>query len=109
MTTVSRYGKLVAHEGRGAELAKLLLDAADALAGEPGCLLYLVNRQAGAPDTVWVTEMWSSQEDLDASLAQVRGSGPAVEAMAFVGHAEMIELDALGGKGPGQGRPASAR
>jgi hypothetical protein len=24
---------------------------------DPGCLLYLINRQAGEPDLIWVTEL----------------------------------------------------
>ncbi|MFD0684048.1 putative quinol monooxygenase [Actinomadura fibrosa] len=106
MATVSRYGKMVAHEGRGADLARLLLGAADALADDPGCELYLVNRQADAPDTIWVTELWRSQEDLDAALARIRGSEEVSAAMALVRDAEMVELDLLGGKGLDHAHPA---
>jgi quinol monooxygenase YgiN len=100
MSRVARYGKAVAAEGRGEELARILVAAADAMAGDPGCELYLVSRQADAPDTIWVTELWRSQADLDASLEQVRGSDEAAAAMALVEGWEMIELELLGGKGP---------
>jgi quinol monooxygenase YgiN len=103
MSRVSRYGKAVAHEGRGGELARLLLDAAAELEGDPGCELYLINRQADRPDVVWVTELWRSQADLDASLERIRGSEGVAAAMALVDSWEMIELDPLGGKGPGTG------
>jgi quinol monooxygenase YgiN len=102
--TVARYGKAVAHPGQGEELARILLAAADGMAGDPGCELYLVSRQKDQPDVVWVTELWRSQGDLDASLQQVRGSDSA-RAMSLVASWEMIELDLVGGKGPG---PASA-
>jgi quinol monooxygenase YgiN len=100
MTRVARYGKAVAREGRGQELAELLLGAAADLDSDPGCELYLVNRQVGEPDVVWVTELWRSQEDLDASLARIRGSDQVASAMKLVSDWEMIELELLGGKGP---------
>jgi quinol monooxygenase YgiN len=100
MSRVARYGKAVAAEGRGEELAAILVAAGNAMAGDPGCELYLVSRQSGAPDTIWVTELWRSQADLDASLEQVRGSDDAAAAMALVEDWEMIELELLGGKGP---------
>ena len=55
MGHVARYGKAVAREGRGEALAELLLAAAADLDGDPGCELYLVNRQVGEPDVIWVT------------------------------------------------------
>ena len=101
MSRVARYGKLTAHEGRGPELADLLLAAAGRLESEPGCELYLVNRQSDSPDVIWVTEVWRSRADLDAVLERIRGSADTAAAMSLVQAAEMIELDPLGGKGPG--------
>jgi quinol monooxygenase YgiN len=99
MSRVSRYGKLVARQGRGAELADLLLSAAADLADDPGCELYLVNQQAGLPDTIWVTEVWRSKADLDATVARISGSERVAAAMALVETGETIELELLGGKG----------
>jgi quinol monooxygenase YgiN len=96
---VARYGKAIAREGGGEELARLLLAAADGLSDDPGCLLYLINRQTNAPDIVWVTELWRSQADLDASIAKIGGSADVAAVMALVDDWEMIELDLLGGKG----------
>jgi quinol monooxygenase YgiN len=107
MNQVARYGKLVAYEGRGLELAELLLKAAQELADDPRCELYLVNRQAGESDTIWVTELWRSQADLDASIEQIRGSKDVAAAMALVKAAEMVELELLGGKGSGAVRTAA--
>jgi quinol monooxygenase YgiN len=101
MSQVARYGKLVAHEGHGTELAELLLKAAGNLADDPRCELYLINRQADEPDTIWVTELWRSQADLDASIEQISGSEGVAAAMALVKAAKMIELEPLGGKGTG--------
>ena len=101
MSQVARYGKAVAKQGKGGELAELLLAAAAELEADPGCELYLINRQAGSPDVIWVTELWRSQADLDASLEQVRGGDQAAAAMALVDDWQMIELELLGGKGSG--------
>lgn len=99
MERIARYGKFVAKDGQGQELAELLLGAAGALENERGCELYLVNRQTDAPDTVWVTELWRSKADLDAALKQVAGSSEASAALRLVRSAETIELDLLGGAG----------
>jgi quinol monooxygenase YgiN len=100
MDRIARYGKATARQGEGARLAELLLAAAEDLGGEPGCELYLVSRQAGDEDVIWVTELWRSQADLDASLERIRGSADVGAAMALVDDWQMIELDLLGGKGP---------
>jgi len=99
MPEVARYGRAVAREGHGGDLADRLLAAAEALRDDPGCLLYLINREAGKPDVVWVTELWRSQADLDASLERIRASNDVAEVMSLVYDWEMIELELLGGKG----------
>lgn len=100
MSRVARYGKATAREGQGQELAERLLAAAAELEADPGCELYLINRQAGEPDVIWVTELWASQAALDASIEQIRGSDDVAAVMALVEDWEMIELELLGGKGP---------
>lgn len=100
MSRVARYGKLIAHEGRGGEIAEHLLAAAGDLSGDPGCELYLVNRARDEPDVIWVTELWRSQEDLDASIEKIRESEAVAAVMRLVKEHEMVELDLLGGKGP---------
>ena len=99
MARVARYGKAKARAGRGHELADVLLAAAAELEDDPGCQLYLINRQAGEPDVIWVTELWRDQAALDASLERIRGSEGVAAAMALVEDWEMIELEQLGGKG----------
>jgi quinol monooxygenase YgiN len=97
MSRVARYGKAVAREGCGEELARLLVAVAGTFADDPGCVLYLINRQKTAPDIIWITELWRSQAELDTSIAKIGGSADAV--MALVDDWEMIELELLGGKG----------
>lgn len=99
MSKVARYAKFTAKPGEAARLAELLVAAAASLDADPGCELYLVNRQVDDADVVWVTEVWRSQADVDASVAQLRDDPRVAEVMALVVNAEMIELDPRGGKG----------
>ena len=98
MPQIARYAKSTAKPGHGDELAKLLLAAAAELEDDPGCELYLINRERGKADVVWVTELWRSQADLDASLERIRGSDDVARVMELVADWEMVELDLLGGK-----------
>ncbi|HTX12351.1 MAG TPA: antibiotic biosynthesis monooxygenase [Solirubrobacteraceae bacterium] len=103
MAGVGRYMKFTAQPGRVDELAELLLKAAASLSETPGCELYVINRAADQPDVVWVTELWMSQDAIDASLEQLR-AGDAKAQVAelqalLAGPPERIELTPLGGVG----------
>lgn len=103
MSGVGRYVKFTAQPGRGEEVAELLLGAADSLRDVAGCELYLINRAASEPDVVWVTELWLSQEALDASLEQLQtdeGKARIGQVMAQLATApELTELEPVGGVG----------
>ena len=49
MSRVARYAKMVGKDRKGPEAPERLLAAAAALQADPGCELYLINRQAGSP------------------------------------------------------------
>ena len=68
MGRVGRYVQLKAREGQRDALVEHMLGAAQLLADVPGCELYVINTSATETDTVWVTEVWSTQAELDASL-----------------------------------------
>ena len=93
-------GKMVAVPGRGDELARHLLDAASALGGVAGCHLYVVSRDPGDPDAVWVVEVWESAEahraslELEAVQQLIARARPVIAGMG-----ERIELEPVGGKG----------
>lgn len=103
MSTVGRYVKLTARAGDGDALARLMLAVAASLESTAGCELYLINRAASEPDVVWVTELWRSQAELDASLAALQtdgGRAQLAEVMALLtGPPERIDLEPLGGVG----------
>lgn len=84
MGSVTQYGRMTAHEGRGGEPAEVLPEAAEGPRGDSRGELDLVERQADHPDALWVTGMWRSRSDLDAPSARVRGSEAAAAAKALV-------------------------
>ena len=103
MTGAGRYAKFTTQPGRGDEVAQLLLRAADSLRDTAGCELYLINRSRSEPDVVWVTELWLSQEALDASLEHLdtdEGKAQIAEVIGLLARPpELTELEPLGGVG----------
>jgi quinol monooxygenase YgiN len=100
---LGRYMKFTAQPGVGDKVAELLLRTAESLGAVAGCELYVVNRSIAEPDVVWVTELWMSQEALDASLGQLdteEGRNQVAEVMSLLaGPPERIDLEPLGGVG----------
>ena len=62
-------GKLKAHPGQRDALIDYLLRASDLMPEMEGCYLYVVSKAADDPDILWITEVWRSREDHQASLA----------------------------------------
>ena len=58
-------GKMTAHPGQRDALIEILVADTDAM---PGCLSYIVSRDAREADALWVTEVWRSQDDHRNSL-----------------------------------------
>ena len=99
MASVGRYAKATAKPGRGDELARLMLEVAASLQNTPGCELYVVNRDAADRDVVWVTELWRSQEVLDASLEAEGAQEQIARVRDLVQDFERIDVEPLGGVG----------
>ena len=72
--------KLTAGLGKREELMALLRESA---AGMPGCLSYVVAKDAADQNLVWVTELWESQASHDSSLflPQVKQAIPRSRAL----------------------------
>jgi quinol monooxygenase YgiN len=58
-------GKMTAKPGQRDRLIALVLEGADAM---PGCLSYIVARDADDANGIWITEVWDSKESHAASL-----------------------------------------
>jgi quinol monooxygenase YgiN/mannose-6-phosphate isomerase-like protein (cupin superfamily) len=111
MTALARYARMVAKPGSGDALTAKMLEVAATLSEVPGCMQYVVNRQEGEPDVLWVTELWRSQDDIDAAL-KAAGSGelmPAVLALLEPDKGERVDLEPVGGVGFTDGAEGSAK
>jgi quinol monooxygenase YgiN len=88
-------GKLIAIPGSRDELINTLLDA---IGDMPGCLSYVIARDAADENAIWITEVWDSQASHAASL-----SLPAVQQAVtlgkplIAGFGERIVTDPVGG------------
>ncbi len=97
---IGRYVRMTARSGQGAVLADKLLTVAEELRDTPGCELYVINRAADEPDSVWVTEVWSDREASDSALSQDLGEVGIDEILQLLaGPPELVELTPLGGPG----------
>jgi len=99
------HAKIRSQEGQRDALIAVLLDAAAALQQVPGCQLYLVSVLASEPDTVWVTEVWRSQEEHQASLTREDVQPILARGRPLIAAFERIEIELLGGKGLSAGMP----
>ena len=57
--------KLTVAAGKREQMIEVLRDSAGDM---PGCMSYVVAKDSGDADTLWVTEVWDSVESHDASL-----------------------------------------
>lgn len=101
MTFYGLHGVLKAQEGKGNDLATILLEASHLVSQSEGCYLYLISNDNLDKNEVWITEVWRNKSDHDKSLQE-----PAVKAL--ISRAIPIlngdpqkgqELDVLGGHG----------
>ncbi len=101
MNKYGLHGHLKASPGKGGQLANILLEAAQLVSTAKGCQIYFISRTEAEPDTVWITEVWDSPADHEASL-QVPGVreliGQAMPILAESPQRGQI-LNVLGGHG----------
>jgi quinol monooxygenase YgiN len=90
-------GKMNAVSGQRDALAAILLEGTHAM---PGCLSYIIARDPGDDDALWITEVWDSQASHKASL-----SLPSVQAAIakgrplIAGFSNRVETTPIGGHG----------
>jgi quinol monooxygenase YgiN len=90
-------GSFSAHPGRRDELIAMMTASVGDM---PGCLSYVVARDASDPDKLWVTEVWDSAESHRASLTLPSVAGVIKQAMPLIASfGEHIETAPVGGKG----------
>lgn len=90
-------GKMKTAPGQRDEVIAILLEGTAAM---PGCLSYVVARDPGDADAIWISEAWESAALHHASLAL-----PAVQAAIsrarpmITGFGERFETEPVGGHG----------
>jgi quinol monooxygenase YgiN len=99
---MSRFGqhtKLVAVPGKGNELAKRFLDAADIQGDNPDCEPMLVSTAPESPDIVYLTEVWSSEERWEAARNSEEIQAWSASMGGLVDRPpDSVRLDVVGGK-----------
>ncbi len=92
-------GKMIAQEGQRDTFISYLLEGADSMTDLEGCYLYVVATDPADPNGIWVTEVWRSQEDHQASLALASTQALIAKARPIIaGFGERIENIPVGGK-----------
>lgn len=100
MSAYGCYVKFTARPGQRDTLVEHLLRAAAAVERAAGCELYIINTSPTEPETVWVTEVWRSQEEHDASLTGADARLAIQQVIPLIaGSPEKIDLLPIGGKG----------
>jgi quinol monooxygenase YgiN len=93
-------GKMTTVPGKREELVAILLAGTTTM---PGCLSYIVAGDPRDPDALWITEVWRSQADHQASLKL-----PDVQAAMAKGRpliasfGDRVETAPIGGVGLGK-------
>ncbi len=90
-------GKMLCTPGQRETLTAILLEG---LSGMPGCLSYVVARDASDPDALWITEAWDSQSSHKASLSLPSVQQAIAKGRPFIaGFGERFETQPVGGHG----------
>ena len=98
---VARYVRVSAKPGEGDALTAKMVEVAEGLRETPGCELYVINRDATDGDVIWVTEQWSSEEQMEAALETDGARASIPEVMALVADGGFVRTDVtpVGGVG----------
>jgi len=94
------FGKITAVEGKREELTDILLAAANALEMVDGCLVYLIQISDEDPHSIWITEVWKSEDAHQASLSNEEVRKLILLGRPLIASMERLNsLQVLGGKG----------
>ncbi|QHL87024.1 antibiotic biosynthesis monooxygenase [Nibribacter ruber] len=93
------FGKMTAQPGQREALLSILLQAAQLVSTAKGCHQYLVYKDTQHQDCIWISEIWDSKADHDASLTIAGCKELIMQAMPLLaGKPERTELTLSGGK-----------
>jgi quinol monooxygenase YgiN len=100
MSAYGCYVKFTSQPGQRDALVEHLLSAAAGASKAAGCELYIINTSPTEPESVWVTEVWRSQQEHDASLTTLDARVAIKQVLPLLaGSPEKIDVLPVGGKG----------
>lgn len=92
-------GQMKAIPGKRDELVAIL---AEGTGGMPGCLSYIVARDAADPDALWITEVWTDKDSHAGSLKLPAVQAAIAKARPIIaGFGHRFETAPVGGVGLG--------
>jgi quinol monooxygenase YgiN len=79
---------IIAAEGKGDELANIMLEASKSVSKMDGCILYLVQQSLTDTSKILITEVWDNKESHAASL-----TNPDVRALIIQAKPIIVGMD----------------
>jgi len=97
-------GKMIAAPGKRDELISILLEG---VATMPGCLSYIVAKDTGDANAIWITEAWDSKASHEASLSLASVKDAIAKGRPLIaGFSDRVVTTPVGGTGlPAPDRP----
>jgi len=100
MSAYGCYVTFTTQPGQRDTLVSHLLTAAAGTESVAECLLYIINTSTADPNSVWVTELWTSKEAHDASLTTEAAQALIKQVVPLLAKPpEQINVLPVGGKG----------
>ena len=99
-----QIGKLIAAPGKRDELIANILGGVGSM---PGCLSYVVAKDASNADAIWISEVWDSKASHDASLSIPSVKAAITKSLPIIaGSGDRIITVPVGGQGLGEAKRA---
>ncbi len=96
-TMYGLIGKMTTAEGKRDELIKILLDGTSTM---PGCMSYIVAKDSGDANAIWITEVWDIKENHEASLKLPSVQAAIAKGRSMItGFGERFITEPVGGHG----------
>ncbi len=97
-----QIGKLIAAPGKRDELIANILGGVGSM---PGCLSYVVAKDASNADAIWISEVWDSKASHDASLSIPSVKAGITKSLPIIaGSGDRIITVPVGGQGLGEAK-----
>ena len=98
--THALLNRLTALPGQRDRVIEILLESGKLFDDNPACLLYLVSESIDDPHLIWVTDLWTSEQEHARALARPELEPFIDEALQLLaGPPEQMKIRPVGGKG----------